>query len=98
MLNMNCALILLPVCRNFMSWLRSEGVLPLDDHVWLHKLVAVGILAGAAIHIVCHYVDYAVSYKAGGPSVEHAALGTVAGTYWLLLSLCRRPSTETQWG
>lgn len=41
-LKFNMALILLPVCRNTITWLRSKtklgGVVPFDDNINFHKV------------------------------------------------------------
>ncbi|KNA08419.1 hypothetical protein SOVF_162770 [Spinacia oleracea] len=57
-LKFNMALILLPVCRNTITWLRSRTKLgmavPFDDNINFHKVVALGVGVGAAIHVICH--------------------------------------------
>ncbi|XP_023635686.1 putative respiratory burst oxidase homolog protein G isoform X2 [Capsella rubella] len=57
-LKLNMALILLPVCRNTITWLRHKtrlGVfIPLDDNLNFHKVIAVGITVGVGIHSVAH--------------------------------------------
>ncbi|KAG2263229.1 hypothetical protein Bca52824_070308 [Brassica carinata] len=57
-LKLNMALILLPVCRNTITWLRNKttfGVLaPFDDNINFHKVVAVGITIGVGIHSIAH--------------------------------------------
>ncbi|EOA17991.1 hypothetical protein CARUB_v10006425mg [Capsella rubella] len=57
-LKLNMALILLPVCRNTITWLRNKtrlGVfVPFDDNLNFHKVIAVGITVGVGIHSVAH--------------------------------------------
>ncbi|XP_074310290.1 respiratory burst oxidase homolog protein B-like [Silene latifolia] len=57
-LKFNMALILLPVCRNTITWLRSRTKLgmavPFDDNINFHKVVAIGVAVGVAIHVLCH--------------------------------------------
>lgn len=57
-LKFNMALILLPVCRNTITWLRSRSKLgvavPFDDNINFHKVVALGVGVGVAIHVICH--------------------------------------------
>ncbi|KAL0659729.1 hypothetical protein Bca4012_080314 [Brassica carinata] len=57
-LKLNMALILLPVCRNTITWLRNKtrvGVLvPFDDNINFHKVIAVGITIGVSIHSIAH--------------------------------------------
>ncbi|KAL1201199.1 putative respiratory burst oxidase protein G [Cardamine amara subsp. amara] len=57
-LKLNMALILLPVCRNTITWLRNKTrlgvVVPFDDNLNFHKVIAVGITIGVGIHAVAH--------------------------------------------
>ncbi|XP_047090979.1 respiratory burst oxidase homolog protein B-like [Lolium rigidum] len=57
-LKFNMALILLPVCRNTITWLRNRTAagrfVPFDDNINFHKVVAVGISIGAGLHIISH--------------------------------------------
>ncbi|KAL0418147.1 UNVERIFIED_CONTAM: putative respiratory burst oxidaseprotein H [Sesamum radiatum] len=53
----NMALILLPVCRRTLTRLRETflgRVIPFDDNINFHKLIALAILLGAALHILMH--------------------------------------------
>ncbi|OVA02147.1 Cytochrome b245 [Macleaya cordata] len=53
-LKFNMALILLPVCRNTITWLRKNrllnSVIPFNDNINLHKLIAGGIVIGVILH------------------------------------------------
>ncbi|CAL4963426.1 unnamed protein product [Urochloa decumbens] len=56
-LKLNMALILLPVCRNTLTWLRSTAlgrVVPFDDNINFHKVIAVAIAIGSATHTLEH--------------------------------------------
>ncbi|KAG9444772.1 hypothetical protein H6P81_016112 [Aristolochia fimbriata] len=57
-LKFNMAFILLPVCRNTITWLRSKTklgrLLPFDDNINFHKIVAAGIAVGVALHALAH--------------------------------------------
>lgn len=57
-LKFNMAIILLPVCRNTITWLRSKtklgSVVPFDDNVNFHKVIAVGIAIGVLLHAGAH--------------------------------------------
>ncbi|KAK5846546.1 Respiratory burst oxidase C [Gossypium arboreum] len=57
-LKLNMALILLPVCRNTITWLRNKtklgAVVPFDDNLNFHKVIAVGISIGVGIHGISH--------------------------------------------
>ncbi|KAJ6397499.1 hypothetical protein OIU77_018500 [Salix suchowensis] len=57
-LKFNMALILLPVCRNTITWLRSKTKLgmavPFDDNINFHKVIALGIAIGVGLHAGAH--------------------------------------------
>lgn len=57
-LKFNMALILLPVCRNTITWLRNKTkmgvVVPFDDNLNFHKVIAVGITVGVILHGGAH--------------------------------------------
>ncbi|KAJ0548208.1 putative NAD(P)H oxidase (H(2)O(2)-forming) [Helianthus annuus] len=57
-LKLNMALILLPVCRNTITWLRNKTklgvVVPFDDNLNFHKVIAVGIVVGVTLHGIAH--------------------------------------------
>ncbi|XP_010530642.1 PREDICTED: respiratory burst oxidase homolog protein D-like [Tarenaya hassleriana] len=57
-LKFNMALILLPVCRNTITWLRNKTklgvVVPFDDNLNFHKTIAVGIIVGVILHASAH--------------------------------------------
>uniref|UniRef100_A0A6V7QZ08 Uncharacterized protein n=1 Tax=Ananas comosus var. bracteatus TaxID=296719 RepID=A0A6V7QZ08_ANACO len=56
-LKLNMALILLPVCRNTITWLRSTSasrVLPFDDNINFHKTIAAAIVVGIILHAGNH--------------------------------------------
>ncbi|KAL7127367.1 hypothetical protein ABFS83_14G248500 [Erythranthe nasuta] len=53
----NMALILLPVCRRTLTKLRETFLgtfIPFDDNINFHKLIAIEILLGTAVHIIMH--------------------------------------------
>ncbi|CAA7396022.1 unnamed protein product [Spirodela intermedia] len=55
---LNMALILLPVCRNTITWLRNRTglgtVVPFDDNLNFHKVIAAGIAVGVGMHAIAH--------------------------------------------
>ncbi|WOL04805.1 respiratory burst oxidase [Canna indica] len=56
-LKLNMALILIPVCRNTLTRLRStrlNSVFPFDDNINFHKTIAFGITIGAVVHTLAH--------------------------------------------
>ncbi|VYS66156.1 unnamed protein product [Arabidopsis thaliana] len=57
-LKLNMAMILLPVCRNTITWLRTKtklsAIVPFDDSLNFHKVIAIGISVGVGIHATSH--------------------------------------------
>ncbi|KAF8089621.1 hypothetical protein N665_0501s0033 [Sinapis alba] len=57
-LKFNMALILFPVCRNTITWLRTNSklgsVVPFDDNINFHKVIAFGIGIGVGLHAISH--------------------------------------------
>ncbi|TXG51598.1 hypothetical protein EZV62_024122 [Acer yangbiense] len=53
-LKFNMAVILLPVCRNSITWLRKNrrinSIVPFNDNINFHKLIAGGIVVGVILH------------------------------------------------
>ncbi|KAJ0811181.1 putative NAD(P)H oxidase (H(2)O(2)-forming) [Helianthus annuus] len=56
-LKLNMAIVLLPVCRNTITWLRSTKLsyfIPFDDNINFHKTVAAAIVMGIILHAGNH--------------------------------------------
>ncbi|XP_017218212.1 respiratory burst oxidase homolog protein C [Daucus carota subsp. sativus] len=57
-LKFNMALILLPVCRNTITWLRNKtrlgDAVPFDNNIKFHQIITVGIAIGVGIHGLAH--------------------------------------------
>ncbi|KAL8226088.1 hypothetical protein R6Q57_018645 [Mikania cordata] len=57
-LKLNMAIILLPVCRNTITWLRNRTrlgfVVPFDDNLNFHKVIAMAITIGVGLHAISH--------------------------------------------
>lgn len=59
-LNLNGALILVPMLRHFWTWVRRRPIgrmFPIDDSVEAHRLVAEVLFALSVIHTVAHLVN-----------------------------------------
>ncbi|CAN4100145.1 unnamed protein product [Withania somnifera] len=68
-LKLNMALILLPVCRNTITWLRNKtklaAAIPFDDNLNFHKVMAVAIAIGVGMHVLAHMTcDFPLLLKA----------------------------------
>lgn len=60
-LNFLCSIIVLLVCRRSISLLRSHGYgryLPLDDHVYFHKMIGLFIAAHTVTHTIGHLFNF----------------------------------------
>ncbi|KAL1213923.1 Respiratory burst oxidase-like protein F [Cardamine amara subsp. amara] len=58
-LKFNMALILFPVCRNTITWLRSTRLsyfVPFDDNINFHKTIAGAIVVAVILHVGDHIV------------------------------------------
>lgn len=76
-LDINAAVILLPVCRTILRWLYNKSTadqtivarmlrailyfIPIDRNIAFHKLVAKMIMFGSVTHTVTHFVNYGLS-------------------------------------
>jgi len=62
----NSVLILFLVLRNTITLLRKFGlatILPLDNNIYLHKLVGIMIFLQASLHSIMHLCNFAVNVK-----------------------------------
>ncbi|XP_004689998.1 PREDICTED: cytochrome b-245 heavy chain [Condylura cristata] len=85
-LNLNCTLILLPVCRNLLSFLRGSSVCcstrmrrQLDRNLTFHKMVAWMIALHTAIHTVAHLfnVEWCVNARVNNSDPFLIALSNI---------------------
>jgi predicted ferric reductase/Ca2+-binding EF-hand superfamily protein len=63
-LNFNGALILIPMLRRFLSWIRAQRfgrLLPVDHSISFHKLVGHVLFGLAVVHTLAHFGNYLVS-------------------------------------
>ncbi|NXM36749.1 NOX5 oxidase, partial [Oxyruncus cristatus] len=85
-LNLNCALLAVPMLRRCLTWLRSTAAaeaLPLDQPVQCHQLVGYVVLALGAAHSGAHIANLGRRAQGhGAPSLLWArpGAGGVAGT------------------
>ncbi|KAJ0425101.1 FAD-binding domain-containing protein [Aspergillus carlsbadensis] len=105
-------LILLPMCRNIIKFLRPKlRFLPLDENIWFHRQVAYSILIFTILHVSAHYVNfYHVEKKQLRPEtalqIHYTQAGGVTGHVMLFCMLLiyttshhriRQQSFETFW-
>jgi NADPH oxidase 1 len=56
-LSVDGAMILLPMCRNVLRYIRPKvKFLPLDESQWFHRQVAYSLLFYTTLHVLAHYV------------------------------------------
>lgn len=97
-LNLNGALILVPMMRRLLTWVRRTSILralPVDTAVDFHRLVGSAMFAFALVHTAAHVANYAV---APGVTVLGELLTTTVGLTGLVLLVvftvmwvCTRP-------
>ncbi|GAU36031.1 hypothetical protein TSUD_208000 [Trifolium subterraneum] len=93
-LKFNMALILLPVCRNTITWLRKDPrlnyVLPFNDNINFHKLIAGGIVVGVILHggthLTCDFPRISDSDKSIFRQTIAAGFGYHQPTYMEILA------------
>uniref|UniRef100_A0A0E0LVI6 FAD-binding FR-type domain-containing protein n=1 Tax=Oryza punctata TaxID=4537 RepID=A0A0E0LVI6_ORYPU len=92
-LKLNMALVLLPVCRNTLTWLRSSWArffVPFDDSITFHKIIATAIALGicthAGTHLACDFPRLIRSSKEEYELVLSSFFGADRPTYRGLLA------------
>lgn len=111
-LTVDATLILLPTCRNLMSWLRPKmRWLPLDETQYFHRQVAYSLLFWTSVHVFAHYVNFfnIELFRAravAAVQIDYAEAGGVTGHIMLLCMFLmyttahakvRQQSFETFW-
>ncbi|XP_071440439.1 NADPH oxidase 5 [Hetaerina americana] len=62
-LNLDCSLVLVLMLRRCLTFLRARGLshfLPLDHHIYFHKLVGVLILGFSILHTITHSINFSM--------------------------------------
>ncbi|KAF8977360.1 hypothetical protein BGZ46_007458 [Entomortierella lignicola] len=70
-LHVDAGVVLLPVCRTLISWLRStplNRIIPFDKAVTFHKAIAWSIVFFTLVHTVAHYINFYKLAKTGNYS------------------------------
>ncbi|EEU36169.1 uncharacterized protein NECHADRAFT_52952 [Fusarium vanettenii 77-13-4] len=111
-LSWDTTLILLPVCRTVVRFIRPKiKWLPLDENVWFHRQVAYALLLFTIIHTASHYVNFYtiertqvrplkaidIHYKEPGGITGHIMLLCMLLMYTTAHVRIRRQSFETFW-
>ncbi|KAL2814571.1 ferric reductase NAD binding domain-containing protein [Aspergillus cavernicola] len=105
-------LILLPMCRNLIKFLRPKlRFLPLDETIWFHRQVAYAILVFTILHVSSHYVNFyhiekkqlrpetalQIHYTQAGGVTGHVMLFCMMLMYTTSHHRIRQQSFETFW-
>ncbi|OBT44658.1 NADPH oxidase [Pseudogymnoascus sp. WSF 3629] len=111
-LSVDGAMILFPMCRNLLRWIRPKvRFLPLDESQWFHRQVAYSMLVYTVIHVAAHYVNFFNVEKTQirpvtAIQIHYAQAGGITGHIMLLCMLLmyttahakiRQQSFETFW-
>jgi len=76
-LYVNVAFLLLPVCRNFISFLRRtplNHIIPFDKNIAFHKVTAWTIVAFTVVHILAHMVNFSKLANASATTTRQRVL------------------------
>ncbi|KAL1919703.1 uncharacterized protein VTP21DRAFT_1634 [Calcarisporiella thermophila] len=110
-LSLDLSLILLPMCRTLIRFLRSRfgQWVDFDENVWFHKVVAWTMCFFALVHAAAHYVNFATLEQLGRAKaieLHYSSWGGTTGNLMLLLMVLmyttsvqsvRSTSYETFW-
>ncbi|KAG9241866.1 ferric reductase NAD binding domain-containing protein [Calycina marina] len=111
-LSVDGAMILLPMCRNILRYIRPKlKWLPLDESQWFHRQVAYSMLLYTIIHVTAHYVNFfnvekTQIRKVTAIQIHYTEAGGITGHIMLLCMLLmyttahakiRQQSFETFW-
>lgn len=89
-LALDCACILIPLCRNLVRFLRPtllNKILPMDENIFLHKMIAYAMVVFTATHVMAHYVNFWTLEKANLLNSFDLHYKTWAGTTGHLMLL-----------
>lgn len=111
-LSVDTFLLLLPVCRTLLRWIRPKfRMLPLDESIWFHRQVAYAMLMFSVVHTSAHYVNFSniertqirpeivaeIHYTQAGPLTGHVMLFCMVLMYTTAHHKIRQQSFETFW-
>lgn len=89
-LNFTCAFILVLVLRQSLTWLRTHGLakyLPIDQHLYYHKVTGWFILVYSLLHTMMHIGNFAVIQTEDRP-LHLLLISTNYGIGWVGGSAC----------
>ncbi|MBW0475884.1 hypothetical protein O181_015599 [Austropuccinia psidii MF-1] len=106
-------LLLLPVCRNLITFLRPQlaWLMPLDENLWFHRQVAYSTAFFSMVHTTAHYVNMfmvektqvrantavGIMYTQTGPFTGHVMLVIMVLMYTTAHHSIRKQCFEAFW-
>jgi len=111
-LSIDGAVILLPMCRNLLKYIRPKiKFIPLDESQWFHRQVAYSMAVWTSVHVLAHYVNFFNVEKSQirpltAIQIHYADAGGITGHIMLLCMVLmyttahhkiRQQSFETFW-
>ncbi|CAG8958952.1 hypothetical protein HYFRA_00012949 [Hymenoscyphus fraxineus] len=111
-LSVDGAMILLPMCRNLLKWIRPKvKFIPLDESQYFHRQVAYSLAFWSAVHTLAHYVNFfnvektqirpqtaiQIHYGDAGGITGHIMLLCMMLMYTSAHAKIRQQSFETFW-
>ncbi|CAJ2499803.1 Uu.00g026560.m01.CDS01 [Anthostomella pinea] len=111
-LSVDGTLILLPVCRTLVRWIRPKvKFLPLDENIYFHRQVAYAMVTFTILHVSAHYVNFfnvektqirpgtaiQIHYTQAGGITGHIMLFCMLMMYTTAHYRIRQQSFETFW-
>ncbi|KAI4240641.1 MAG: hypothetical protein L6R40_005008 [Gallowayella cf. fulva] len=111
-LSVDGAIIVLPMCKNLLRWIRPKvRILPLDESQWFHRQIAYSLLFWTIVHVSAHYVNFfnverSQIRKETAVQIHYTQVGGITGHVMLLCMLLmfttahakiRQQSYETFW-
>ncbi|KAL8850578.1 MAG: hypothetical protein Q9221_004448 [Calogaya cf. arnoldii] len=111
-LSVDGAIIVLPMCKNVLRWIRPKvRILPLEESQWFHRQVAYSLLFWTILHVSAHYVNFfnvelSQIRKETAVQIHYTQVGGITGHVMMLCMLLmfttahakiRQQSYETFW-
>ena len=81
-LNFNPVVVVFLMMRRGLTWLRSTrlaALLPLDQHIELHKLVGFVIFVFSTIHVLAHLSNFSKSMYSARISMKNLVFMVICG-------------------
>ncbi|TPX35813.1 hypothetical protein SeMB42_g07145 [Synchytrium endobioticum] len=85
-LNLLAGMVMFPVCRSLISFIRQSTflgkIVPFDENINFHIAIAVSMSFWAVVHVVAHYYNYLRVEQASNRAVTADSLAFLSGPGW----------------